>query len=66
MIPLKIKFIKKELKEQKELLDELYEDSLGKDTFKNAKEAITWCNKKFKELGDRRYKQIANYLHIYL
>ena len=65
MIFLKIKFIKKELKEQK-LLDEVFEDSLGDDTFKNAKEAITWCNMKFKELGDKRYKQIANYLHIYL
>ena len=65
MIFLKIKFIKKELKEQK-LLDEVFEDSLGNDTFKNAKEAITWCNAKFKELGDKRYKQIANYLHIYL
>lgn len=62
---MKIKFIKKELKEQK-LLDEVFEDSLGNDTFKNAKEAITWCNAKFKELGDKRYKQIANYLHIYL
>ena len=35
------------------------------EEFKNPVEAIKWCNEKFKELGDKKYKQIANYLHIY-
>ena len=65
MFRLKIKFIKKELKESK-LLNELYEDSIGDDTFKSAKEAIRWCNEMFMKTNDRKYKQIANYLHIYL
>ena len=62
---MKIKFIKKELKESK-LLNELYEDSIGDNTFKTAKDAVKWCNEMFRTSGDRRYKQIANYLHIYL
>lgn len=62
---MKVKFIKKELMEQK-LLNELYEDSLGEDTFKTPKEAIRWCNQMFEKTKDRKYKQISNYLHIYL
>ena len=59
---LKIKFIR----EDQKILKELYEDGLGDNTFKNAKEAVRWCNEMFRTSGDRRYKQIANYLHIYL
>ena len=47
----------------------LSEADLGLDTeekFKGPKEAINWCNEKFRELKDIKYKQIANYLHIYL
>ena len=36
------------------------------DKFKGPKDAIKWCNEKFSELKDIKYKQIANYLHIYL
>ena len=46
------------------------ESDLGLDVseekFKGPKDAIKWCNEKFKELKDIKYKQIANYLHIYL
>ena len=36
------------------------------DKFNSPKDAIRWCNEKFKELNDIKYKQIANYLHIYM
>lgn len=51
---------------EQKLLNELYEDSLGEDTFKTPKEAIRWCNQMFEKTKDRKYKQISNYLHIYL
>ena len=58
----KIRFIR----EDQKILKELYEDSLGNDTFKTPKEAIRWCNEMFRKTNDRKYKQISNYLHIYL
>lgn len=39
---------------------------IGEEKFKGPKDAIKWCNEKFNELKDVKYKQIANYLHIYL
>ena len=53
-----IKDSKKQINENIDL------DNLEK--FTGPKEAIRWCNKKFEELGDIKFKQIANYLHIYL
>ena len=48
----------------------LSESELGtidmEEKFKGPKDAIKWCNDKFRELKDIKYKQIANYLHIYL
>ena len=34
--------------------------------FNSPKEAIKWCNKMHQLTNDNRYKQISNYLHIYL
>ena len=34
--------------------------------FNSPKEAVKWCNKMYQLTNDNRYKQISNYLHIYL
>ena len=39
-------------------LDEVIFDA-EPDEFKGPKDAIKWCNEKFKELGDKKFKQIS-------
>ena len=46
-------------------LDETIFDA-DPEEFTGPKDAIKWCNEKFKELGDKKFKQISQYLHIYL
>ena len=46
-------------------LSESMLDNLEPEEFQSPIEAIKWCNEKFRELKDKKYKQIDNYLHIY-
>ena len=53
-----------EIQKNPEINENLNTNEIEK--FNGPKDAIKWCNKMFEELKDIKYKQISNYLHIYI